>query len=250
MIVVNLIDDTCPVLVDDRCQDMGGSFYYSPLRPYSPVPLKWCYEQLMRYEHATLIDVGAHVGCYTLLAKHHPDLTVHAFEPVPLTAEVLRENVHLNDLNKRVTVNQMGVSSYNGLGVLNAVRSPAGSGISMVNGTPAHHKDVIESPVKVVTIDDYVALNQIEPTLIKIDTEGGEKFVLQGAKRTLKTYHPFLIVEYSSENTGQYGYVPSDMIRILESLGYVFTNPEGTDLLCVHLEWAKIGQIQQVKGED
>jgi FkbM family methyltransferase len=250
MIVVNLIDDDLPVLVDDRTAEMGGSFYYSPLRPYSPAPLKWAWEQLSRYAQATLIDVGAHTGCYTLLAKHHPDLTVHAFEPVPLTAEVLLENVHLNDLDERVTVNQMGVSSYNGLGVLNAVRSPAGSGISMVNGTPAHHKDIIESPVKVITIDDYVALNQIKPTLIKCDVEGSELFVLRGAKRTIKEYTPFLLLEYSQENTNQYGYAANEIVKFIESMGYVWTSPEGTDLLCVHLEWAKIGQFQQVKGED
>lgn len=242
MIVVNLIDDTLPVLVDDRCAKMGGSFYYTPLRPYSPAPLKWCWEQLSRYEHATLIDVGAHVGCYALLAKHHPDLKVHAFEPVPSTASVLRVNVEINDLQKRVKVNQAGVSSYNGIGKLYVVKTPEGSGVSMVDGNPAHHKDVNTLAVKVTTIDDYVERHNLEPTFIKIDTEGGEKLVLQGAKRTLRKYHPFIIAEYSGENTGQYGYPTSDIVTLLEDLGYVWTNPEGTDLLCVHLEWQKIGQ--------
>lgn len=250
MIVVNLIDDGLPVLVDDRTAEMGGSFYYTPLRPYSPAPLKWCWEQLSRYEHATLIDVGAHTGCYTLLAKHHPDLTVHAFEPVPLTNEVLRANVRANDLQDKVTVNQIGVTEYSGTGKLYAIKTAAGSGISMVNGTPAHHKDVDTIDIAVTSIDDYCKKNKVIPTFIKIDTEGGEKFVLHGAKQTLKKYHPFVIVEYSAENTGQYGYVPSDIVRILEGLGYVFTNPEGTDLLCVHLEWEKIGKLQTVQGED
>lgn len=242
MIVVNLVDDTLPVLVDDRCAQMGGSFYFTPLRPYSPKPLKWCWEQLSRYAFATLIDVGAHTGCYTLLAKHHPDLIVHAFEPVPKTVSVLRANVEMNNLEDKVTVRQAGVSNYSGVGKLYAVKSMQGSGISMVDGTPAHHKDVTTSVVKVTTIDEYVERHKLSPTFIKIDVEGGEKFVLQGAKRTLKKYHPFLILEYSSENTGQYGYAPVDMINMLEALGYAWLNPDGTDLLCVHLEWEKIGK--------
>jgi len=247
-IVVNLIEDTCPVLVDDRTAKMGGSFYYTPLRPYSPAPLKWCYEQLLRYEQATLIDVGAHTGCYTLLAKHHPDLRVHAFEPVPNTYEVLKANVQLNELEDRVTVRRRGVTDYTGLGMLYAVKTPAGSGISMIDGTPAHHKDVTAEKVSVTSLDDYCELHNLKPTFIKIDTEGGEKMVLQGAKRTLKKYHPFLIIEYSSENTGQYGYHPIDIVKLIESLGYVFTSPEGTDLFCVHLEWNKIGK-QSIEGE-
>lgn len=246
---MNLIGDTCPVLVDDRCADMGGGFYYTPLRPYSPAPLKWCMEQLQRYEKATLIDVGAHVGCYTLLAKHHLGLTVHAFEPVPNTVLVLRENVLLNELNDRVTINQKGVSSYNGTGNLYAIKSPQGSGISMVDGVPAHHKDVDKQLVKVVTIDSYVEAHKLEPTFIKIDTEGGEKMVLMGAKRTIAKYHPFIITEYSSENTGQYGYAPHDIVKLLEELGYAWTNPEGTDIWAVHLKWNEIGK-QSIEGED
>lgn len=249
MIVVNLIDDGLPVLVDDRTADMGGSFYYTPLRPYSPAPLAWAYEQLSRYEEATLLDVGAHTGCYSLLATHHPNLTVHAFEPVANTCAVLRENVALNDLQNKVTVNQMGVSNYNGTGRLYAIRSPQGSGISMVDGKPAHHKDVIESAIPVTSIDHYVKQNKLAPTLIKIDTEGGERMVLEGAVKTLKKYHPLIVCEYSGENTSQYGYPPSDIVRFIESMGYVFTSPEGTDLFCVHLDWQQIGK-RNIKEND
>jgi len=237
------------VLVDDRTANMGGSFYYTPLRPYSPAPLKWCMEQLQRYEKATLIDVGAHTGCYTLLAKHHLGLTVHAFEPVPLTYEVLKENVFLNELADRVTVRRRGVTNYTGLGTLYAVKSPEGSGISMVDGKPAHHKDVTAEKVSVTSLDDYCELHNLKPTFIKIDTEGGEKMVLQGAKQTLKKYHPFLICEISSENTSQYGYHTHEIVKLVEELGYVWTNVEGTDLFCVHMEWNKINQ-QIIEGED
>lgn len=239
-ITVNLIGDTLPVLVDDQTDKLGGAFYYEPLRPYSPLPLKWCYEQLIRYPKATLIDVGASTGCYTLLAKYHPDLTVHAFEPVPLTSGVLRENVYLNQLDSKVVVSRLGVSNYSGEGVLHSIKDLGGSGVSMVNGTPAYHKDCEDLPVRVVTLDDYCATFKVVPTFIKIDTEGGEKFVLEGALETIQRHHPFLLVEYSQENANQYGYPSNTIILMLEDLGYTWTNPEGTDLWCVHKEWEAI----------
>lgn len=238
-IEVQLLDDK-RVIVDDRTAQLGGAFYYEPLRPYSPLPLKWCYEQLIRYPKATLIDVGASTGCYTLLGKHHPDLTVHAFEPVALTYQVLCENVHLNDLINKVEVYRIGVSDYDGTGTLHTVIADGGKGVSIVDGRPAWHKVVEDSEVKVTTLDTFCALRAIVPTLIKIDVEGNEKAVLRGAQQTIERYHPFILTEYNAENTDQFEGGVSDMVTMLESWGYVWTNPEGIDLWCVHKDWEQL----------
>lgn len=239
-IPVNLIGDTLPVLVSDMTAQLGGSFYYEPLRPYSPLPMKWAWEQLIRYPKAVLIDVGAHTGCYTLLAKHHPDLTVYAFEPVERTELVLLENVHLNELENKVYVQLAGVSNYTGQGIVHSVRSMGGSGVSIVNGKPAWHKDCEDSPIEIITLDDFYETHpDMVPTLLKIDVEGAEKFVLEGAQKLIEQYHPFILTEYSPENIDQFGYAPSDIVKLLEGWDYVWTNPEGTDLWAVWKEWDK-----------
>lgn len=239
-IPVNLIGDGLPVVVDDRTAQLGGAFYYDPLRPYSPLPMKWAYEQLIRYPKVTLIDVGASTGCYTLLAKHHPDMTVYAFEPVPLTYEVLKANIELNGLSRKVYDYQAGISNYDGEGVVHVVTADGGKGVSIVNGTPAVHKVTEAVPIQVAMLDTICDQWGIVPTVIKIDTEGGEKLVLQGAEATIKKYHPFILTEYSVENAYQFGYGADEIIGLLESWGYVWTNPEGTDLWCVHREWESI----------
>lgn len=239
MILVELLENKS-VMVDDRSALLGGSFWLNPhLMPYSPLPLKWAYERLIIYPKAVLLDVGASTGCFTLLSKHHPHLEVHAFEPVPLTARVLRENVYLNQLGDKVTVNECGVSNYNGEGILHSVKALGGSGVSMVDGKKAWHKDCDDLPVDVITIDAYCNEHNVIPSMLKIDTEGGEKFVLLGAEKTINKYHPHLIVEFSGENTDQYGYLPSELIVMLEAWGYVFTLPEGLDILAVHRDWDK-----------
>jgi len=239
-IAVNLIEDRLPVLVDDRTATMGGSFYYEPLRPYDGLPLKWVYDELLRYPKATLIDVGAHTGCYTLLAKHHPDMTVYAFEPVPLTHEVLQANIALNGLSHKVYDYQAGVSNYNGEGTLHSIKNVGGSGVSLVDGTPAYHKDYDNLPVQVITLDSFCKEFNVAPHCIKVDTEGGEKFVLEGAAETIQRYHPFLMVEYSQENANQYGYASNEVVAMIEAWGYTWRNPEGMDLWCVHKEWENI----------
>ena len=242
----NLFGDGFPVLLDDRTATLGGAFYFDPIRPYSPLPLRWAYDQLIRYPSAVLLDVGASTGCYALLSAHHPDLTVHAFEPVPLTCEVLRENIKLNNLQSKVTVNQCGVGVSNGRDILHVVKSDGGKGVSMVGGKQAWHKDCDDIPVDVVTIDAYCDLHQIVPTMIKIDTEGSEELVLRGATETIEKYHPFLLFEYSQENADQFGLTASKTIEMIEAWGYVWSNPETTDIWAVPIGWEKIHDVQVI----
>jgi FkbM family methyltransferase len=237
-IEVALFNDTRMVTVDDRTALMGGSFYMQPhLQPYSPLPLRWCFDQLIKYPKATLIDVGANTGSFTLMAKHHPGLTVHAFEPVELAYRVLGENIHLNDLLPQVVSNRMAVSNYNGVGVLHTVHDIGGLGVSMVNGSPAWHKAVDDSPISVCKLDTYCREHGVEPRFIKIDTEGAEKYVLEGAQEIIQKYHPFLLFEYSQENANQYGYPVHEMVKMVEEWGYTWSAPEGMDLWCVHKQW-------------
>ena len=238
-IPVKLVDDR-EVQLDPRTASLGGSFWYDPPQVYSPLPLKWAFEQLSRYPKATLLDVDASTGCYTLLSALHPDLTVHSFEPVPLTNMILRENVYLNNLLDKVTINSCAVSNYSGTGVMHVVKADGGKGISMFDGKPAYHKDCEDIPMPVITLDDYCAEHDIIPTLIKVDTEGGELMVLEGARKTIIKHHPFIICEYSAENADQYGYIPSRIVEFVEEFGYVWSNPEQTDLLCVAKNWEEL----------
>lgn len=231
-----LFDDKY-ALVDDRTAKLGGSFYFEPLRSYSPTPLKWAYEQLIRYPRATLLDIGASTGCYSLLAAHHPGLEVWAFEPVPLTCQVLRSNVALNNLTGRVKTFGKAISNYEGMGILHSIKDMGGSGVSIVDGTPAVHKDCIDSRVNVTTIDKFCKRHKIVPTLIKIDVEGNEKAVLEGATETIERFKPFLLFEHSVENANQFGINPADNIAMIEKWGYVWSNPEQTDILATSIGW-------------
>ncbi len=246
-IEVDLLGDGRKVQVDDRTAQLGGSFYYDPLSPYSPAPLAWAWEQLNRYPKATLLDVGASTGCYSLLAALHPDLTVWAFEPVPLTYHVLNENVRLNGIQDKVNTYPIAVSNYDGTGVAHVVTADGGKGVSIVNGTPAYHKVTEIVPVRVVRLDDFCKKRSIVPTVLKIDVEGSEQLVLEGAAEIIEKYHPFLLFEYSQENADQFGLTMSKTIEMIEAWGYVWSNPEQTDILAVPLNWELLTNVQHIK---
>ena len=244
-IEVDLLGDGRVVKVDDRTAILGGSFYYSPLRPYSPLPLKWCYDQLIRYPKAVLIDVGSSTGSFGLLSALHPDLTVYAFEPVPLTYEVLNENVKLNGLQDKVSTHPIGISNYDGMGVAYVVTADGGKGVSIVDGSPAYHKVVEQLNIRVLTLDTFCSKHGVVPTFIKIDVEGAEQLVLEGATGIIEKYHPFLLFEYSQENADQFGLTMSKTIEMVESWGYVWSNPEQTDIWAVHVDWDKINKLAE-----
>jgi FkbM family methyltransferase len=124
------------------------------------------------------IDVGANIGVYTLLASGHIGAYTIAYEPVPSTFEYLEENIQLNNLQHNCELKNIGVSDKigllkftNKLGAENHVISD-----NKVNDT------CIEVPVD--TLDNTIDIKN--PALIKIDVEGFETMVINGAFNTLK----------------------------------------------------------------
>lgn len=139
------------------------------------------------------IDVGANVGFYTLLASALVGDTgqVHSFEPTPSTFAVLKENrgertnIHLNQL---ALGEQEGEATLADFGLLD-------SGLNSLH--TLEHKGIRSEKitVKITTLDSYCKEKNLKPTMIKVDVEGMEYEVLQGAVETLRTARPVLILE-------------------------------------------------------
>lgn len=219
-----------PVQVDENVSSIGGSFFYDPPRVYDPYPLEWTYNKLKSQTDPVLYDVGASSGCFTLLAALIPDLKVCAFEPAKLAYEMLLVNVRMNNLSK-VIMTPAAVSDYYGEGYFNQVKDIGGLGCSMLGGVPFEGKECEPVEVGVIRLDDCLNDSDVfaPPTLIKIDTEGGELAVLLGAIKTIKLYHPVIVSEYEPLCTAQYGYHPDLLVAMLKGLGYKCT-VDGTNL--------------------
>lgn len=123
------------------------------------------------------IDVGANVGSYTILACAAIGSRCYAFEPVPNSYARLLENIRLNSAQDRVTCLNVAVGAQAGR-VACTTDSDTMNHVIAASEACQHIVDV-----EVTTLDS--ALADESPTILKIDVEGYEASVLQGAQRTL-----------------------------------------------------------------
>jgi FkbM family methyltransferase len=136
----------------------------------------------------TALDVGANVGAYSILLGQWagPSGKVFAFEPAPEVFEGLARHVALNGLAGRVEP------------IRSAVGAEVGTARLLIAGTGGESRLVIPTPgtpgtdvgamidVRVTTIDAFCAERGLSPDFIKVDVEGFELSVLQGARDTIR----------------------------------------------------------------
>lgn len=136
-------------------------------------------------------DIGANVGYYTCAALKMGVKFVHAFEPDPIAASVLRLNLRLNGATSAsCQVAEMALGCRAGSGVFHRshVWNSGRSGFRPVDAVAS-----FEVPIE--TIDSLLAAGRAPPpTVLKVDVEGLEHEVLLGAHRLLENNPPRLIV--------------------------------------------------------
>jgi FkbM family methyltransferase len=140
-----------------------------------------------------VLDVGANIGWYTLLASGlvGADGIVIAFEPNPLIAEQLRKSVALNGYAGRTSVRQEALAERNGSAVLARPTRVANYGNAfIVDSADRHVHECFD--VGLTRLDD---LNLEHVDLIKIDCEGAEARVIEGGAETIARCRPIIISE-------------------------------------------------------
>jgi FkbM family methyltransferase len=165
---------------------------------------------------ATVLDVGANLGGYTVLFAQWvgPAGRVHAFEPAPGTREGLTRHVLLNGMRERVVVHGEAVSATEGIAHFKAVGIQGDNRLVVDGGS-----DAID--VRTTSIDAFCRRHSVRPALIKVDVEGAELAALQGARATIAAlgYDLELFVEIHPHLWADFGYSRSDLESELERQG-------------------------------
>jgi len=168
-----------------------------------------------------VVDIGAHIGEYTLVAAqcvgHSGE--VHAFEPQPNLFPILSENVQMNQLSN-VILNCAAVSDSVGEIEFEMFDEPSVSSIRKHGDLDKNAKLV---KVACTSLDIYWSEKERKIDLIKVDVEGAEKFVFQGAEKLLSllsSQAPIWLFEYSTENYAAFGYQSTDLFELLPRHGY------------------------------
>ena len=170
-----------------------------------------------------VVDVGAHIGLYTLAlaGRVRPGGTVTAFEPDPDTFQWLRRHIQLNGLKDRIRAVNAAVGSENGTAYFSGDRDCQNQ--IMPEGVDGARQ------VPVVTLDSEFENHRIG--ILKIDVEGFEEGVLVGAEALLS--HPTqaprsLFIEVHPYNWHLCGTSSGSLLDRLRRHGYKVEQPDGT----------------------
>jgi FkbM family methyltransferase len=139
----------------------------------------------------TVVDVGAHVGYYTLVFAKYVGATgrVISFEPLPANFALLEKNVELNQL-KHVDLFNSAIFSRSG-DLAISIPPDSNSGEASVMQPPGDN----QLHVPATTLDLVSSNLDLKPDFLKIDVEGCEFEVLRGAQQTIRTCRPRMLIE-------------------------------------------------------
>jgi len=163
-------------------------------------------------EDDVFIDIGANVGSYTILACAARAARGYAFEPIPSTFLRLTENIRLNGIGAKVAAFNVGLAQEEGTLFFT-------SDLDTVNHALAKDEVAPGSvSVKVMTLDKAVEIDG--PTLIKIDVEGFETPVLEGAEQTLRNANVHSVIMELNGSGERYQYDEGKILSMMLAYGF------------------------------
>ncbi len=139
----------------------------------------------------TLWDIGANIGTYALYAALRRGVSVLAFEPSPASYAALSRNIEANGRDQEVQALCVALSDRTRLGSLNMSATHAGNSFNSFESTENCFGNPIDIRLRQATlgfaIDDFRRLFGLAPpTYLKIDVDGTEAQILDGARETLR----------------------------------------------------------------
>ena len=167
-----------------------------------------------------IVEVGSNFGVHTL---YMADLVgkngkIYAFEANPHVSKYLKQSVILNGLQDRIEVFEMGASNKNYKGFMQYGIKNIGGGF-ILDDTPKSRKSCEDghhcTPIQVTTLDTVILAHQ-KIDMLKMDVEGAEFWILEGAKSLLLNPDILLMMEWDTEHFQRNQINISEFIQFLK----------------------------------
>ncbi|HEX5108651.1 MAG TPA: FkbM family methyltransferase [Vicinamibacterales bacterium] len=195
---------------------------------FEPNELTWLSGVLT--EGMTVLDVGAHMGLYSMFASKlvGESGTVVAMEPSRREFQRLVFQVGLNELGNVRCLNE-AASDVNGEATLKIAAEWNSGHNTLGEFTSSSVEALGEERVRTKTIDTLVSAERLERLdVIKIDAEGHEAKVLCGATETLTRFRPRILIEVFGEALVRQGATVERVLGFLEQHRYELYEPSAT----------------------
>lgn len=208
---------------------------------WEPTTIKFLKEILT--PGATVIEVGANIGAHSLLIASTigKNGTLWAIEPTLFANKKLKENISLNTQINNINIIETLISnncsdlvdiSINSDWSLNGAQSPE-----------------VFANKPVITIDVLVSTNSINAlNLLKVDVDGFDLKVLQGARDTLKNLKPIIYCELCEYALNANGDSIDGIFDLLEGLGYKCFSEVDRSPITASLAKMIVGQDKSING--
>lgn len=159
-----------------------------------PETLKW----INSFKDKSIFwDIGANIGSYSLYAAKIKDLKVLAFEPEYNNLELLSKNIRINNLSKQIKIFPIPLSNKNSDVEFKVSDITPGSALSSITDYDQNGLEINKShyfSTFSMRLDDFCkTFNTPEPDYLKIDIDGAEHLVLEGANDVIENLKSILI---------------------------------------------------------
>ncbi len=164
-------------LIQSEIVDNGTFFEIDLLKELQPYIKK----------NAVILDIGANIGNHSVYWAVKTDAKrIYSFEPVKDFFKILQKNVEINNLNNKIKIFNIGLSD-----------KKINGSISFYDRTNIGGTHVKQDPNGNLLLDklDNIKIEENAVDFIRIDVEGHELEVLQGARETLIKYKPTIFIE-------------------------------------------------------
>jgi len=186
-------------------------------------------------EAECVFDIGAHIGLVTMPMSRAIGLKgkVYAFEPSAPNRQTLEHHINLNNINNVVVINSL-VGSKNQDNVT-FYESPAISGMNTC-APIKHRSQYIERYHNQISLDEFCSIHRLEPSIIKIDVEGFELSVIEGARRLLTTSLPIIFLSIHPQHLVSLGKSSEELRNLIAEMDYVISDIEGKPVKTLSLD--------------
>ncbi|HIP90087.1 MAG TPA: FkbM family methyltransferase [Candidatus Nanopusillus sp.] len=167
-------------------------------------------EVLMNIRGKIFIDVGAHVGRYSILLSKNFEKII-AIEPDPYNFSYLVKHICINKLEDKVL--PINIALADRISFLKLYLSEEGDGKHSLVVPKERYIPVLTLPLDFIIGQLKISYKDI--SLIKIDVEGAEYMVLKGMEKVLKEGNPIVVIEIWYDNPNK-----ERAIKLLEEKGY------------------------------
>jgi len=153
-----------------------------------------------------ILDIGANIGYFVLLASSITKGKIYALEPDHRSFNLLKKNISLNGLDKKVKTYHVAAGDKKG--EINFYQE------DYLNLSRVAKKNEVGAKVKMITVDDFCSDKKV--SCLRFDVEGYEFFLLKGAQRLLSEKDVKIFMEVHPSLIEDFGCKLSDFFKMIE----------------------------------